>query len=105
MAVMLPWITEGEEYNRFLFAHIQDLGQEELLIDRETRFESLRPEKEGDEKKSWIVRTNLIFRGGKRVITGVGILAIPDPVPLVDEIYAVALIGAGTHDIVRGVTG
>ena len=41
-----------------------------------------------------------IYFGGRKILTGIGILAVPDPVPLIDELYAISLIGHGAYEVV-----
>lgn len=39
------------------------------------------------------------WKGTTRIAKGVGILMVPDPVPLIDEVYAVGSIAYGTFEI------
>jgi hypothetical protein len=38
--------------------------------------------------------------GVRKVVSGIAILAVPDPIPVADELFAVGLIASGTKDII-----
>lgn len=39
------------------------------------------------------------WKGTTRIAKGLGILLVPDPVPLIDEVYAVGSIAYGTFEV------
>ena len=97
MSTSLPWLGEGEEYRGYLFGVRKEIVSVPGLI-HGPRLAT--PEELAEQKsKTFIESAYQVWKGGKKVVTGVGILAVPDPIPLIDEIYAVALITTGTHEI------
>ena len=46
-----------------------------------------------------------ISKGGKQIAAGTAILLVPDPLPVVDELVGLALIGQGAYNIYRGLKG
>tara|TARA_R110001592_G_scaffold356239_1_gene657680 strand:- start:129 stop:419 length:291 start_codon:yes stop_codon:yes gene_type:complete len=92
MPVSLPWITPGS-----------DVRDDHLWF---PIIETVPKKSQGDTMVS-VEEYQLdagidffqLYKGGQKVVLGLTILAVPDPVPLVDEIIAIGLIGTGIYEV------
>ena len=93
------WIIDSQssvtDFTKSLVAHeIADVPQsiQELMVPelRSVRTSGFSSETDGDKSNIWRMV------GSGMVRTGVAILLVPDPIPLVDEIVGVGLIAVGS---------
>lgn len=100
MSFELPWITPGfdDKTNLVLNGPQKPDGITYFAGRRADVFRvvPVAPSRSTKKESFDIVRA---AKGGRNVAKGIAILMVPDPLPLIDEIYAIGLIGYGTYQI------
>jgi len=105
--VSIPWITSGFDLNNInqqipsylIGPRMGPYVNQGGLTDATVTFTTSPDYQEG------VKRAINIQKGGKQIAAGAAILLVPDPLPIVDELVGVALIGQGAYNIYRGLKG
>lgn len=100
---MLPWITEGFDLDNNKGIPSYLIGpKQKPFVSQGSILDATIPFTNSPDYLDAIERGRRITTGGKQIATGTAILLVPDPIPLVDEIFAIGLIGRGVYNLYTG---
>lgn len=97
---MLPWITEGFDYGNFRGIPSYLIGpKQKPFVSQGSTVDATVSFTSSPDYVDAVERVAKIKKGSAQIAAGTAILLVPDPVPLVDEIFAVGLIGLGAFNL------
>jgi len=100
MSFELPWITPGfDDKTNLVLNGPQKPDGITYFAGRRAEVFRVVPISSKSNKSDESFDIVRAAKGGKNVAKGIAILMVPDPLPLIDEIYAISLIGWGTYQI------
>jgi len=100
---LLPWITEGFdlENNKAIPSYLIGPKQRPFVSQGGTTIATIPFTSEPDYLDAYD-RGLKIAKGGKQIAAGAGILLVPDPLPIIDEVFAITLIARGAYNLYLG---